>query len=186
LAHKLTRRRVFLDEIVRSRSAASPTNTTPRRNGARLRGSATTFLALPNGTLSRRLPTSAFPARKSTKPGKSATPKSALPSTAKTGEQMTEPTEKNDLIVYDNVDTAPIISFDMAPAHGIMGGQVQIELACRILNALSDGSVEIKFITSGRLRCSPVAALTLRNAIDAALKMLEQPQQAPAATVTLN
>jgi hypothetical protein len=55
-----------------------------------------------------------------------------------------------------------------------------------ILNALSDGSVEIKFITSGRLRCSPVAALSLRNAIDASLKMLEQPQQAPAATAKLN
>jgi hypothetical protein len=31
---------------------------------------------------------------------------------------MTEPTEKNELIIYENVDTAPIISFDMAPAHG--------------------------------------------------------------------
>ena len=103
----------------------------------------------------------------------------------KQGGLITEPTENNELII-ENVDTAPIISFDMAPAHGIMGGQVQIELACRILNALSDGSVEIKFITSGRLRCSPVAALSLRNAIDAALKMLEQPQQAPAATAKLN
>jgi hypothetical protein len=106
--------------------------------------------------------------------------------TAKTGWTNDQPTEKNELIIYENVDTAPIISFDMAPAHGIMGGQVQIELACRILNAQSDGSVEIKFITSGRLRCSPVAALSLRDAIDAALKMLEQPQQAPAATAKLN
>jgi hypothetical protein len=99
---------------------------------------------------------------------------------------MTELTEKNGDIIYENVDTAPIVYFDMAPAHGVMGGQVQIELACRILNALPDGSVEIKFMTSGRLRCSQVAALNLRNAIDASLKMLEQPQQAPAATAKLN
>ncbi len=99
---------------------------------------------------------------------------------------MTEPAEKNELPVYENVDTAPFIYFDISPAHGIMGGTIQIELASRILNAVSDGSVEIKFITSGRLRCSPTAALNLRNAIDAALKMLEEPQHAPAATTKLN
>src|ERR1700682_5511131 len=100
---------------------------------------------------------------------------------------MTEPTEKNELIIYENIDTAPFVYFDMSPAHGIMGGAIQIELASRILNAMPDGSVEIKFITSGRLRCSPTAALNLRNAIDAALRMiLEQPQQAPAATAKMN
>ncbi len=99
---------------------------------------------------------------------------------------MTEPAENNELPVYENVDTAPIVYFDMAPAHGVMSGQVQIELACRILNALPDGNVEIKFITSGRLRCSATAALNLRNAIDAALKMLEQPQQSPVAAAKMN
>jgi hypothetical protein len=60
-------------------------------------------------------------------------------------------------------------------------------VAVRILNAVSDGNVETKFITSGRLRCSSTAALNLRNVIDAALKMMsEQPQQAPAATAKLN
>ena len=33
---------------------------------------------------------------------------------------------------------------------------------------------------ASRLRCSPTAALNLRNAIDASLKMLEQPQHTPA------
>jgi hypothetical protein len=93
---------------------------------------------------------------------------------------------KNELIVYENVDTAPIVYFDIVPAHGVMGGAIQIELACRILDAIPDGNVEIKFVTSGRLRCSATAALNLRNAIDASLKMLEQPQQAPAATAKLN
>jgi hypothetical protein len=109
-----------------------------------------------------------------------------IAATKKTGETMTEPVEKGELI-YENVDTAPIVYFDIAPAHGVIGGAVQIELAVRILNAVSDGSVETKFITSGRLRCSPTAALNLRNAIDASLRMiLEQPQQAPAATAKMN
>ena len=99
---------------------------------------------------------------------------------------MTEPTEKNELIIYENVDTAPFVYFDISPTHGILNGAIQIELASRILNTAADGSVDIKFITTGRLRCSPAAALNLRNAIDAALRMLEQPQQAPAATAKLN
>ena len=99
---------------------------------------------------------------------------------------MTEPAEKNELVVYENVDTAPFVYFDLSPTHGILGGAIQIELAARILNAVPDGGVEIKFITTGRLRCSPTAALNPRNAIDASLKMLEQPQQAPAATAKLN
>ena len=40
----------------------------------------------------------------------------------------------------------------------------------------SDGTTEVKFITSGRLRCTQNAAANLRNGLDAALKMLEQPQ----------
>src|SRR5258708_20353066 len=99
---------------------------------------------------------------------------------------MTEPAEKGELI-YENVDTAPIVYFDIAPAHGVIGGAVQIELAVRILNAGSDGSVETKFITTSRLRCSPTAALNLRNATDASLRMmLENPQQRPAAAAKLN
>src|SRR5882762_3749177 len=88
---------------------------------------------------------------------------------------MTKPAEKNELIIYENVDTAPFVYFDLSPTHGILGGAIQIELAARILNAVPDGGVEIKFITTGRLRCGPAAAINLRNAIDASLKMLEQP-----------
>ena len=106
--------------------------------------------------------------------------------TTKTGETMTEPAEKSELIVYENVDTAPFVYFDISPTHGVLGGAIQIELAARILNAVPDGGVEIKFITTGRLRCSPTAALNLRHAIDAALKMLEQPQQSPVAAAKMN
>jgi hypothetical protein len=36
------------------------------------------------------------------------------------------------------------------------------------------------------LRCTPTAATNLRNALDAALKMLEQPQANAVATTTMN
>ena len=98
---------------------------------------------------------------------------------------MTEPAETHELL-YENVNTAPFVYFDLTPTHGILGGTIQIELAARILNTLPDGGVEIKFITTGRLRCSPTAALNLRNAIDATLKMLEQPQQSPVAATKMN
>jgi hypothetical protein len=99
---------------------------------------------------------------------------------------MTEPTDKNEILIYESVDTAPFVYFDMSPTHGILSGAIQIELAARVLNTALDGSIEIKFITTGRLRCSPTAAMNLRNAIDAALKMLEQPQQSPVAAAKMN
>jgi len=95
-------------------------------------------------------------------------------------------TDKTEIPAYENVNAAPVVYFDIAPAHGIMGGIIQIELASRILNAMPDESVEVKFVTTGRIRCSPTAALNLRNALDASLKMLEQQQHAPAATAKLN
>ncbi|MGN6114363.1 MAG: hypothetical protein ACTHN2_02495 [Nitrobacter sp.] len=91
-----------------------------------------------------------------------------------------------DAIIYVDNSHAPVISFDIAPAHGVLAGTVQVELASRTLNPLADGSVEIKFVTSGRLRCSPAAAMHLRNSLDAALRMLEQPQPSPAAAGKLN
>jgi hypothetical protein len=93
-----------------------------------------------------------------------------------------------DVIVYVDNAAAPVVSFDIAPAHGVLGGAVQVELASRTLNPQADGSVDIKFVTSGRLRCSPAAAMHLRNSLEAALKMLEQPQPQPnpAAAAKLN
>ena len=67
-----------------------------------------------------------------------------------------------------------------------MNGSIEVELATRILVPKADGSTDVKFLASGRLRCTPTAATNLRNALDAALKMLEQPQQSPAAASKLN
>jgi hypothetical protein len=86
---------------------------------------------------------------------------------------------------YEDNSTAPVVYFDLVPAHGTMNGAVQIELASRIL-APAEGTVAIKFMTTGRLRCTPAAAKFLRDAIDAALKMQELPQEIQTAAARLN
>jgi hypothetical protein len=101
--------------------------------------------------------------------------------------ETTNPVSPPSVPPYEDVKTAPIINFDVAPAYGVMGGIVQIELAGRILIPSNDDSVQARFIAIARLRCSQIAANNLRSAIDAALKMMEQPQQSTAAAVsTLN
>ncbi len=83
--------------------------------------------------------------------------------------------DKGSVPPYDNSNNVPTVYFDIAPAYGVMSGIVQIELGARILFPHHDDSVDVRFISCGRLRCSATAATHLRNALDAALKMLEQP-----------
>jgi hypothetical protein len=97
-----------------------------------------------------------------------------------------ETTEAPAIIYDDTGGTAPFVYFDIIAAHWTMNGAIQIELASRILVATPDGGIIPKFISSGRLRCSPLAATNLRNSIDLALKMLEQPQPNPVAASQLN
>jgi len=99
---------------------------------------------------------------------------------------VSEPTDQSDNITYVDIPTAPHLYFDIAPAHGVMADGVEIELAGRTLNPLADGSVEVKFVTTARLRCSRAGALHLRNALDAVLKMFEASQQGPSAAAKLN
>ncbi|WP_322515232.1 hypothetical protein SR870_19875 [Rhodopseudomonas palustris] len=100
---------------------------------------------------------------------------------------MSEPADKSaEAIIYVDIPTAPHVYFDIAPAHGVIANNVEVELATRTLNPLADGSVEVKFVTTARLRCSQAGALHLRNALDAVLKMFEASQQSPAAASKLN
>ncbi len=89
------------------------------------------------------------------------------------------------ILYEDTGGAAPLIYFDIVAAYGAMNGAVEIELATRILVPKA-GATEVKFISTGRLRCSPTAATGLRKALDAALKMLEQPQANAAAPSTVN
>jgi hypothetical protein len=92
------------------------------------------------------------------------------------------------LVYEDTGAAASLVYFDIVGAYGIMHGTVEIELATRILIPAPNGLTDVKFLSSGRLRCSPTAAVNLRNALDSALKMLEtpQPQHDPVAASKLN
>jgi len=93
----------------------------------------------------------------------------------------------DNVVPYESVNTAPIIYFDQTPAHGTLGGGVEVELAIRALCPNSEGVVDIKLITSGLLRCSPNGVKHLIAALNAALKLLErQSKGAPAAASKLN
>jgi hypothetical protein len=83
------------------------------------------------------------------------------------------------LAYEDTGAAASLVYFDIVGAYGIMNGTVEIELATRILVPTANGLTDVKFLSSGRLRCSATAAVNLRSAIDAALKMLEAPQPQP-------
>ena len=91
------------------------------------------------------------------------------------------PAKPPDLIYEDTGAAAPLVYFDIVGAYGTMNGSIEIELATRILVPKADGGTEVKFISSGRLRCTQNAAANLRNGLDAALKMPEQPQGSAAA-----
>jgi hypothetical protein len=86
------------------------------------------------------------------------------------------PANAPDLVYEDTGAAAPLVYFDIVGAYGTMNGSIEVELATRILVPKGDGSTDVKFLASGRLRCTPTAATNLRNALDAALKMLKQPQ----------
>ena len=93
-----------------------------------------------------------------------------------------QPSTKSPPLVYEDTGAAaPLVYFDIVGAYGTMNGSIEVELATRILIPRPDGSTEVKFLSSGRLRCTANAATNLRNGLDAALKMLEQPQGSAAA-----
>jgi hypothetical protein len=104
--------------------------------------------------------------------------------------KMTEPPKRPDpqlSVGFRDSTTAPFVYFDVAATHGVVNGAVQIELVSRILVPLEDGGVQMEFLTTGRLRCSPVAAKGLQDSIQKALEMLSLPQQEQAAAKgTLN
>jgi hypothetical protein len=95
--------------------------------------------------------------------------------------------DQNLLAGYVSIPTAPIIYFDYAPIHGMFDGAViQVELAARTLTPLANGSVVSRMVEVARIRCSPAAAKGLKDALEAALKMLEHPRSPPMAATRPN
>jgi hypothetical protein len=90
---------------------------------------------------------------------------------------------QGELIAGLRTREAPFVYFDFVLTHGAMSGAIQIELAARMASPIQGGGVKMEAVATAHLRCTPAAAIFLRDALDASVKMLEQPHQRPAASV---
>ena len=78
-----------------------------------------------------------------------------------------------------NSATAPMVYFDNAPVFGSFCGNIEIELAARMLMPKPDGSVTSDMGCTAHLRCSPHAATMLIDALQKALSMHKQSLEEP-------
>lgn len=78
-----------------------------------------------------------------------------------------------------NAATAPIVYFDGVPVYGCFSGNLEIELAARMLMPKPDGSVVADMGCTAHLRCSPAAAAMLVDALTKALDMLSKQHERP-------
>lgn len=75
-----------------------------------------------------------------------------------------------------NAATAPFVYFDGVPLYGTFSGNIEVELAARMLMPKADGSVIADMACTGHLRCSPQGAVMLVDALTKALDMLAKQQ----------
>ena len=76
-----------------------------------------------------------------------------------------------------NAATAPVVYFDGVPVYGCFAGNIEIELANRLLMPKPDGTVGTDMGCAAHLRCSPTAAAQLVDALTKALDMLSKQQE---------
>jgi hypothetical protein len=79
------------------------------------------------------------------------------------------------IISTTSSERAPFVYFDGASCFGHHNGAIQIELAANLLMPAGAG-VRVDVIQTAHLRCSPAAAVALREALDKALTMYQQGQ----------
>lgn len=70
-----------------------------------------------------------------------------------------------------NTAAAPVVYFDGVPVYGTFGGNIEIELATRVLLPKGDGMVAVDMTCAAHLRCSPQAAEGLIKALQHAVAM---------------
>lgn len=78
-----------------------------------------------------------------------------------------------------NAASAPMVYFDNVPVFGVFAGNLEIELAARMLMPKPDGSVIAEMTCTAHLRCSPIAAVMLIEALQKALAMHAKQADAP-------
>ena len=78
-----------------------------------------------------------------------------------------------------NAATAPFIFFDNVPVYGALGGIIEIEIAARILMPKPDGAISADMSCTAHLRCNPMAAIMLIDALQKAIDMHNKQQEKP-------
>lgn len=79
--------------------------------------------------------------------------------------------------VFRSTDTAPFVYFDAAPAYGVIGGAIEVELTARaLIPDFSGGSGPLtqEILATAHLRCSPTAAALLLDLLSRALELVKQ------------
>src|SRR5262245_53293354 len=71
-----------------------------------------------------------------------------------------------------SAESAPFIYFDGVLTAGVHQGNVRLELGASTVIPTGDGQAKTLQVITAHLRCSPSAAVTLRDAIDKALLLL--------------
>lgn len=70
-----------------------------------------------------------------------------------------------------NASAAPMVYFDNVPVMGAFAGNIEVELAARVLMPKIGGTVVAEMNCTGHLRCSPQAASMLIDALQKALAL---------------
>lgn len=78
-----------------------------------------------------------------------------------------------------NTGAAPLVYFDSVPVYGIFSGNVEVELAARLLMPKPDGTVAADMGCTAHLRCSSQAAIMLIDALTKALDMMSKQNEKP-------
>lgn len=96
------------------------------------------------------------------------------------------PAPSSSVPMMKNPATAPLIYFDNVPVFGVFAGNIEIELAARLLMPKADGSVFADMGCMAHLRCSPGAAIALVDALTKALDMHKQQFERPSDILLAN
>jgi hypothetical protein len=85
-----------------------------------------------------------------------------------------------------NAASAPMVYFDNVPVFGVFAGNLEVELAARMLMPKADGNVFADMACTAHLRCSPGAAIALVDALTKALDMHKAQHERPSDLLRTN
>jgi hypothetical protein len=71
-----------------------------------------------------------------------------------------------------SAESAPFIYFDTVLTAGVYQDNIRLEVGASTVIPTGDGAAKTVHVITAHLRCSPSAALTVRDAIDKALLLL--------------